>query len=136
MRTIAPAHEERVGRLAELFRPVERFHLSFDVGDEILPRFGLEGSFARQPAREPGWTELFDRLESRGLCTGEQRRAVFAWPGSDSLWTAPDAWPVAAVGAQGHYVRSLSHVKLVAQPDRGTEAKVYLALAYVGSGDG
>lgn len=134
VRAVAPGHEERVGRLAELLRPVERFHLSFDVGDELRPRFGLEGSFARQPAREPGWTELFDRLGSRGLCTDAQRRAVFAWPGSDSLWTAPDAWPVAAVGARGHFVRSLSHVKLVAQPDRELEAKVYLALAHVGSG--
>lgn len=129
----APDQAARVGRLAKLLHRAERFHLSFDIGAGISPRFGLEGSFARQPAREPGWRAVFDGLQGAGLSTAQQCAAVFAWPGSDSLWSAPRGWPVAEVGAAGHCVRSLSHVKLVSQPDREPEAKVYLALAYVSS---
>jgi hypothetical protein len=84
---------------------------------------GVEGSFVRLPHREPGWRELFDRLQARDLCTQEKRAAAFAWPGQDSARTAP-AWPPAARG--GRCVRSLSHVKVVTHPEREPEAKVYL----------
>jgi hypothetical protein len=131
--TIASEHAERVGRLAHLLRRADQFHLSFDIGQEISSRFGVEGSFARQPSREPGWQDVFDALHNAGLCTAQQRTAVFAWPGADSFWSAPGAWPTAAVGAEGHLVRSLSHVKLVALPSGEPLAKVYLALAYVAS---
>ena len=131
--SFAPDHAHRVERWATLLRRAERFHLSFDVGTDTSPRFGLEGSFSRQPAREPGWSEVFDDLEAAGLCTAEQRDAVFAWPGSASFWSAPSDWPVTEVRTEGHLVRSLSHVKLVTLPDGAPEAKAYLALAYVGS---
>ena len=111
---------------AALFVGAERIHLSLDIGAEILPRIGIEGSFSHLPRREPRWRELFDRLVDSGLCAPEKGDAALAWPGSDSFWTAPERWPAKPRPAAGFCVRSLSHVKVVCRPDRDPEAKVYL----------
>lgn len=123
---VAPDTLPQVAQIVPLFEEVERLHLSFDLSPEgeVLPRVGIEGSFSRLPRREPRWSELFARLEERGLCDPGNREAALAWPGYDSFWTAPERWPV---GAQGFCIRSLSHVKVVCVPDRDPEAKVYLA---------
>ena len=128
LRRAAPRTVPEVLRIAPLFDGVERLHLSFDVSEEVLPRIGIEGSFPRQPRREPRWADLLARLVERGLCSPEKREAVLAWPGYDSFWTAPERWPVAEIGALGFCVRSLSHLKVICQPGREPEAKVYLAL--------
>jgi hypothetical protein len=114
-----------------LFEGIERIHLSLDMGNEILPRIGIEGSFSRLPNWEPGWRKLFDRLVDRGLCRPEERDAALAWRGSDTFWTAPAAWPVEAIGPGGFCFRKLSHVKVVCRPDRRLEAKLYLMLGYL-----
>jgi hypothetical protein len=117
-----PAVQEAV----PLFDGVERIHLSFDVTETVQPRIGLEGSFPRQPPREPRWGALFDRLIQRGLCLPAKRDAVLAWPGYDTFWTAPERWPVAELRSRGVCVRTLSHVKAVCRPGREPEAKAYL----------
>ncbi len=126
LQDVAPRTVAAAADITPLFEGVERLHLSFDVAEEVLPRIGIEGSFPRQPSREPRWQELFGRLESRGLCSPEKRAAALAWPGYDSFWTAPERWPVAEVGLRGFCVRILSHVKLVCRPDGEPEAKAYL----------
>ncbi|HVT18277.1 MAG TPA: hypothetical protein VHQ90_19130 [Thermoanaerobaculia bacterium] len=123
---VAPQAVASATEVASLFEGVERLHLSLDVADSILPRIGIEGSFPRLPAREPRWKELFERLVEKGLCLSDKCAATLAWPGSDSFWSAPASWPVEALGTKCHCVRSLSHVKVVCQPDRRPEAKVYL----------
>ena len=127
LRRVAPWSGAGVREAAGLFTGVERLHLSFDLTSEILPRIGIEGSFPRQPEREPRWAELFSRMVARGLCTAGKRNAVLAWTGSDTFWTAPESWPVEAAGVRGSCLRGLSHVKVVWQPDRELEAKAYLA---------
>jgi len=124
---VAPATVPRVETIAPLFEGVERIHLSFDIGEEILPRIGIEGSFSRIPRREPRWAELFARLQAHGLCTPEQRDAALAWTGYDTFWTSPARWPVRTAGLRGVCVRSLSHVKVVCPQDGAPQAKVYLA---------
>jgi hypothetical protein len=124
---VAPATVRRVEAVAPLFEGVERIHLSFDIGEEVLPRIGIEGSFSRIPRREPRWAELFARLLSHGLCTPEQRDAALAWTGYDTFWTAPAEWPARAVGFRGACVRNLSHVKVVCPQNGDPQAKVYLA---------
>lgn len=114
-----------------LFQGVDRLHLSFDLTTEILPRIGIEGSYARLPGREPRWREAFERLVAAGLCAPEKRDAALAWSGYDTFRSAPEAWPVAAAGRRGFCVRSLSHVKVVCRPDRPREAKVYLAFGWL-----
>jgi hypothetical protein len=138
----APAFFERtapdlvpsVAAAAPLLAGAERPHLSFDIHPErIEPRIGLEGSFVKWPHREPRWRQLFDRLVDRGLCDPAKREAVFAWPGQETFWSAPARWPAAAAGTRGVCVRALSHVKVVAQPGRAPEAKVYLLFGWVGT---
>lgn len=129
---IASGSVARVSEITPLFEGVERLHLSFDVAPEgVLPRIGIEGSFPRLPRREPRWAELLGRLTEQGLCSPEKRDAVLAWPGAETFWTAPAAWPVEAVRARGFCVRGLSHVKVVSMPDREPEAKAYLSFGYV-----
>lgn len=128
---VAPAAIPWVRDTAGLFAGVDRIHLSLDLGEEILPRIGIEGSFARLPGREPRWSELFERLVSRGLCPRERRDAALAWQGAETFWTAPAAWPVDAVGTRGFCFRKPSHVKVVCRPDREPEAKVYLSFGYL-----
>jgi hypothetical protein len=124
---VAPRWIPHVAGPAALFEGIERTHFSLDLLEgEISPRIGIEGSYERQPKREPRWRELFDRLVAAGLCTEEKRDASLAWPGWDSFWTAPDRWPVEAAGVTGYCIRALSHVKVVCLPDRDPEAKVYL----------
>jgi hypothetical protein len=127
LRRVAPRTVAAAQEITPCFEGVERLHLSFDVGEEIRPRIGIEGSFPRQPRREPRWQELLGRLASRGLCATEKRTAVLTWPGYDSFWTAPAAWPIAQRGARGYCVRQLSHLKVACDPGGLTEAKAYLA---------
>lgn len=128
---VAPGAVSWVRDAAELFDGVERIHLSLDLGEEVLPRIGIEGSFSRLPGREPRWGELFERLVGRGLCRPGKRDAALAWQGSESFWTAPAAWPAEAVGAGGFCFRKPSHVKVVCRPGREPEAKVYLLFGYL-----
>ena len=127
LRRVAPERVPDVEAALPLFAGVERLHLSFDIASEILPRIGIESSFARRPERERRWRELFDRLVKRGLCSPEKREAALGWPGHDSFWTAPKSWPEEA-GVRTVCVRTLSHVKVVCAPGRELEAKVYLTL--------
>jgi hypothetical protein len=131
LKDVAPGSLPWVRDAAALFAGVEQIHLSLDLGEEILPRIGIEGSFPRLPGREPRWGELFERLVSRGLCRPDRRDAALAWHGSETFWTAPAAWPVEAVGAGGFCFRKLSHVKVVCRPDREPEGKAYLLFGYL-----
>lgn len=123
---IAPKVVPTVEPIAPLFAGIERLHLSFEMTDEILPRIGIEGSFPRQPSREPRWNAFLDRLVERDLCSPAKREALLAWPGYDTFWTAPLRWPVAALGPRGACIRLLSHLKVACRPDRDPEAKAYL----------
>jgi len=126
LRRVAPGSASVVAEIAPWFEGVERLHLSIDVAEEVLPRIGIEGSFPRQPKREPRWQELLTRLETRGLCSPAKRDAALAWSGYDSFWTRPESWPIAEIGPRGFCIRALSHVKVVCRPDRAPEAKAYL----------
>lgn len=130
LRRVAPGMAERVAEVTPLFTGTDRLHLSLDFSSEVLPRIGIEASFARQPEREPRWKSLFERLVTAGLCDPGKRDAALAWSGYDTSRSAPEAWPMAA-GSRGFCVRSLSHVKVVCQPDRDPEAKVYLAFGWL-----
>lgn len=133
----APVHPAEVARAASLFEGVERTHLSFDLGaQQVRPRVGIEGAFPGLPRREPRWGALLDRLAGAGLCTAAQRAALFAWPGWDSFWTAPDLWPADPRWMGAFCVRYLSHVKVVWQPGRTLEAKAYLAFQALRRGNG
>jgi hypothetical protein len=127
---VAPHTLPTLAEIAPLLVGTENPHLSFDITSEILPRIGLEGAFPRQPKREPRWGEVLGRLVEQGLCAPEKRDAVLAWPGQDSFWTAPERWPVEAVGVGGVLVRFLSHLKVVGEPGRPPQVKAYLGFEH------
>lgn len=130
LKRVAPESVPWAEGPARLFEGVERIHLSLDLGEEIRPRIGIEGSFSSLPRREPRWSELFDRLVSHGICDPEKRDAALAWQGAETFWTAPSRWP-AEVGPRGFCFRKLSHVKAVCRPGQEPEAKVYLVFGYL-----
>lgn len=138
LETVAPAALPTVSAAVPLFVGAGTVHLSFDVGGggEILPRIGVEGSFPRLPAREPRWLDLLDRMVAHGLCLAEKRDALLAWPGYDTVWTAPGRWPAATAGVRGFCARSLSHVKVVCRPEAAPEAKAYLTFGWLPDGTG
>lgn len=126
LRRVAPERVPETFKAVSLLEGADRLHLSFDVTDEVLPRIGIEGSFSRQPPREPRWKNLFSKLVAGGLCSPGKRDAALAWPGYDSFWTAPNRWPVAETGTRGFCIRALSHLKVVCLPGQEPEAKAYL----------
>jgi hypothetical protein len=126
LRDRVPATATSAETVLPLFAGVDRLHLSFDLTEEILPRVGIEGSFPRQPSREPRWNAWLDRLVQRELCSAAKRDAVLAWPGYDTFWSAPQGWPAAEIGPRGVCLRALSHLKVVCRPEHPPEAKAYL----------
>ncbi len=128
----APAAAARVAGLAPLLAEGGRLHLSCDLDhhlESIGPRVGVEVSFSRQPRRDPRWERLLGRLVAAGLCSPAARDAALAWPGQDSLWTAPGRWPLGRDAAALRCARVLSHVKLVCDRRRPLAAKLYLLAA-------
>jgi hypothetical protein len=122
---------ERVAALADLIEDIERFHLSFDISDEVGSRIGLECSFRHQPPHGSRWQDLLGRLVQQGFCTTEKRDAVLAWPGYDTRKTAPNAWPNAADVHNGYCVRCLSHLKVVFDYEEIIQWKAYLLFRYL-----
>lgn len=102
----------------------ERFELTCDLADDILPRVGVEATYEGWTGNDARWGQLFGRLADAGLAAPEKGAAALAWSGWDSPRRAPESWP-AAVG-EGYLIRWISHVKLVCVPGRPAEAKVYL----------
>jgi hypothetical protein len=127
LRRVAPAVVVRqtVGA-APLIAGAVKTQLSFDVGEEVGERIGIECSFPRLPAREPGWAGLLARWTAAGLATAEERDALLAWTGYDSHWTACARWPAGMETSGAFCIRCLSHLKLVCIPERPPAAKAYL----------
>jgi hypothetical protein len=116
----------RAAALAPLVAGAARTHLSFDVGDEIGERFGIECSFPRIPRREPGWSALLECWTAAGLATPTESGSLLAWTGYDSAWTAAARWPAGMETSGLFCIRCLSHLKLVSVLDRPPAAKAYL----------
>jgi hypothetical protein len=116
--------------LAQHLEGTEFPHLSFDIDSAISSRAGMEGSFLREPNREPRWMEVMGRLVERGLCTPEKREAILSWSGYDSFRTAPEFWPMESKGTNDFCVRALSHIKIVGELGRPSHAKAYLTFCH------
>ncbi len=112
--------------------------LSFDMGDTILPRIGLECFLNKQPYTEPRWERFLDYLVEKGVCTPAKKNAFLTWPGLSQKPSVPDLWPSnISVGdrflgarASSVFWRKVSHIKLIYQPGMPLEAKGYLAFGH------
>ncbi|AFZ23929.1 hypothetical protein Cylst_1654 [Cylindrospermum stagnale PCC 7417] len=72
-----------VSELEEIISKISAFTdtivLSFDVGETVLPRIGLECYLLDKPQDEPRWQLFLDYLISQGLCSLAKSKAVLAW---------------------------------------------------------
>lgn len=125
-----------VSNLYELVDEI-RF-LSFDIGDVIYPRVGLEFFLKQQPENEPRWELFLDRLIEMGLCTLAKKNALLAWPGVSQKADAPELWPQNLMGgdyllgsrASSVFWRTINHIKIVYQPGIPLEAKGYVMFGH------
>jgi hypothetical protein len=106
--------------------------LHLDVGTEVSAKLGVEVNFGEASAswnrHDPEDTRFFDYLIENDLCLPEKRDAVLSWVGGFRLFE--DARDT---GTAPLFLRTISHVKLVFQPEQAPQAKAYLAVGHVAS---
>jgi hypothetical protein len=125
---LASTFSEFVGSLA----------LSFDIGDTIYPRIGLECFWEKQPFDEPRWQLFLDHLVERGLCTPAKQNALLTWSGFSQKADHPELWPPNLnwgdrfLGSQAVSVfsRTIYELKIVYEPGKPLEAKAYLVFSH------
>lgn len=126
---------EQTNRLRSLITDLSNFvdhiHLAFDVGDTIFPRIGLECFLKQQPKYEPRWQLFLDYLVEQELCTQAEQKALLCWPGFSQIKSNPVNGGDYLFSNKGINIlgRSISHIKIVEQPNLPLEAKAYLAIA-------
>jgi len=122
--------------LIQLSNFVERIDLDLDVGEVIFPKIGLECYLSQQPNYEPRWQLFLDYLVEIGLCLPAKRDALLAYPGCIREISNREIWPPGLLklsdflgaGYETVFFRRLHHIKVVYQPDKPLEAKVYLSV--------
>ncbi len=95
--------------------------LNLDIGDAVYPGIGVEfymGHLVRLGLDE---IQFIDMLHSRGLCTAEERDALFDWPGMSIE-------RFNHIPGEAKLYRSINHIKLTHQPAADVKAKAYLLL--------
>lgn len=114
--------EPLIRLLSELSGLVPRIALHLDIAELVLPKVGIECWPEEKPpfSALAVWRRFLLHLVEAGLCVPEKSAALLAWPGHAEREVV---WP-------GVFIRALSHAKIVWQPDRALEAKVYLGLAH------
>ena len=117
---------------------VDDIVLSFDVGETIHPRIGLECFLQKQSRPDPRWQLFLDYLVERSLCTPAKRNSLLAWPGFSQKADNPELWPKNLSGgdlflgakAISVFWRTINLIKIVYQPENPLEAKAYLAFGH------
>ncbi len=114
--------------------------ITFDVGNVVFPKIGIECKLIKKNSRiEPKWQLFLDYLVEKGLCTPDKRDAFLSWGGYLQEKSHPELWPSnlskvsSFLGARGSSVffRRLNHIKIVYQPDSSIEAKGYISFCNV-----
>ena len=127
--------------LSKLSKFTDYMCLSYDVGETVMPRIGLECYLSKQPKYESRWKLLLNYLVELNLCSEFKRDALLNWSGyhkklSKSTYLSKDnnksKWnnvflkqlePTA-------FIRKISHIKVVYNSDGSLEAKAYLHLCH------
>lgn len=92
---------------------VDNIVLSFNVGEIIFPRIGLECYLINPPQQEPRWRQFLEYLVKAGLCTRAKCEAFLAWLDMDKV---------------GGFERFTACIKVTYQPGLPLEAKGYLGM--------
>ena len=120
--------------ISQLYYLVDYIVLSLDVGEEVYPKIGLECYIDRKRNYNSRWKKFLDYLVEDGLCSTAKRTALLAWPGYTEPVISSDYWPddliieslLRSSKQFTLFVRHLNHIKIVCEPQRPKEAKVYL----------
>jgi hypothetical protein len=124
--------EALLGRLPEL---ADQISLDIDVGESLGEKVGFEfAPHAPLGAIQPRWEALLGHLVELGLGLPGKREAALAWVGHTQQRSRPEDWPEGLRRASRElngrglslFLRRLSHLKVVHQPGRPLDAKVYL----------
>ncbi|HVR62339.1 MAG TPA: hypothetical protein VMU50_10595 [Polyangia bacterium] len=118
--TDAEARRQLAALLQSVLAPCRYLSLQIDAGDgdRVGPRIGVEVS-PSVTADGDTWPAVAERLRRAGLGAPSRLAALGRWPGIGPPRAIGGRWP-------SQLVRQLSHVKLVLEPARPIEAKVYL----------
>jgi len=111
--------------LESLARLADGIFVDIDVWEEISPKVGIECVYrkAESPNREQGTSDLqrlLNYLTGLNLCTKDKAEGIMEWI-NEPLEEHEDGTCVK---------RSLSHLKVVLNPDNSIEAKAYPALSF------
>ena len=116
-------------RWRDLLEFGDRGTLHLDAGRGIAPRLGIEVNFGERSAswrrHDPDDTRVLDYLVEKDMCLPKKRDAVLSWVGAFRLGGPHDE------GGAALFLRTVSHVKLVFEPDQPPQAKAYLAVGRV-----
>lgn len=117
-------------RWRDLLQFGERGALHLDVGNELSAKIGIEVNFGEASASfrvdDPEDTRFFDYLVEHDMCLPEKRDALLSWVGGFRLNHGGDDAATAPL-----FLRTISHVKFVFQPDQDPQAKAYLAVGRI-----
>lgn len=108
--------------------------LALEFGTALSPRIGVE---LYMPPPEQAVAALLHRLETHELCSAAEAIAILAWADETDADGPPWPEPLRSLDAllgpaeQGRAMRSVAHLKLVAEPEGDVRAKAYLAAFYV-----
>ena len=116
-------------RWRDLLEFGDRGTLHLDIGRGIGPRLGIEVIFGERSAswrrHDPEDTRVLDYLVEKDMCLPEKRDAVLSWVGAFRIGRPHDEAGAAL------FLRTVSHVKLVFDPEQPPQAKAYLAFGRV-----
>jgi hypothetical protein len=107
---VAKELEELIMSLSNL---VDNIVLSFNVGEIVFPRIGLECYFIDPPQIEYRWQIFVDYLVEANLCSPSKGKALLSWVEMEKA---------------GVFERFTACTKIVYQPHKPLEAKAYLGL--------
>jgi hypothetical protein len=111
--------------------------LCIDVGEQILPRVGVQYHIdENMKSSTPRWIEFLDMLVDRGLCLPAKRDGLVSWCGHLHERSHREVWPETLTrlsrrlggNVMSVFLRMINHVKVSYQPGQPLEAKAYLGL--------
>ncbi|MCU0537093.1 MAG: hypothetical protein MUD14_24680 [Hydrococcus sp. Prado102] len=115
--------------------------LSYDVGETIMPRIGLECYLPKPPKYKSRLKLLLNYLVELNLCSESKRDALLNWSGylkktskSSSFFKDSDTLEWKNIFFKQKeptaFIRTISHIKVVYNFDNSLEAKAYLQLCH------
>lgn len=127
-----------IDKAVELFNWLSDFsdkiEVDIDLGDEIGEKIGYECYIESENIEK--WQKFLDFLVDEKMCTKEKCEAILNYPGVSDSDTDRDIWPENLLDAlsvmnswkQSIFKRSIHHIKVVFEPGKPLQAKVYLAV--------